>query len=648
MSARYGIRELPGRPQWPALLRRVGLLALLGCALWATDALSLYMRGTSAVGVDVGGRGDQNLVSGVYAAESDASGATYRWARASSAIGLRDLADIPNAELRLTIGGLPPAAGATQPVRVDLDTTTLVVPVMSAPRQYYLLPPAAALRDGTLMIRMQGATFAAPPDPRLVALRLDAADLSWARTTWPLPTPRLLLVQFALVLVWLGMGWRLGLPRWSLALIGACGVALLAWMTGYELATAQAWQMRALAQSALVLALLWNAAPLLQRLTPELGTRAEVRWLLAITALALVVRIVVLMYPPFGSHDLLIHRTRLLDVQRGQLFLFDTPSEFASQPTTVPPAFYIVASPLSLLTVDPAVALQGLYALLEGSSALLVAIVARQLGASARATRGAAIVAAALPIQMTILWWGFGPQMMGQWLLLLLLVFLTYRPTRTPVFWLAAALTLTLALLTHNGAVVLGGVAVAGYAGLGWLIAGGRRDLWLRWIGVLGASAAVAVLLLYADSLLTQLNVARDGAGAVPIAAEEAARVGRVWGGLRSSFRPLGYAGTGLSFVALVGKTRGWQRALIGAWLLSAAAFLAVDLVSGLQVRYAYFCVPFLCIGTGLVVAWLQRRGLAGRVAALLLLAVIVGSGTRLLVTGVFWDVKPTLTALTH
>lgn len=623
------------------------LLVLLA-GLLVADVVSLRLRPTQDYLLDVGYWGDQDVLRGVYAQEQDATGQTYRWTEAESGFFVQQFAVAQNPSLTLNVGGLPQSAGDHRVVGVALDTTDLALPVIAAARNYHMLLPPNALADGNLRIDITSAATVDPPDERAVAFRLDDLTISWPKQQFARPTFAMLLAQAAIVLVWVGIAWRLELPRWSLALVALAAISLLAWSTGYKLMMAMAWQMRLLFHSALVLACVWNAYPLLERCFPRLMTRSDMRRLLCITVIALGVRVLVGMFPPFGSHDLYIHRERLLDVQSGTLQLFDRPSEFGGQQTTVPPAFYMLVSPFTLLTRDPGVAIQGLYIFLEGTSALLIALVVLQLGGRVRAAMAAAIVAAALPIQMTILWWGFGPQIVSQWLLLLLLVLLTRSGDKPRWFWIGATLILTIALLTHNGAVVLGGSALAGYIALVWLFQPRYRREALHWGNVLLVSSAIAVLLLYGDVLISQLVSVQTGSTVVEQSDDTWARIGRVWDGLRSSFRPFGYVATIISLGLVIWRARAPYRWLVIAWLGSASLFLVVDLVLGLQVRYAYFSVPLLCAGLGFAIDWLMQQRVWGKLAGSAIVLFVCVMGIQLLLSGVFQGIKPTLTALTH
>ena len=629
--------------RWFSLALLAGLI-LAGVA--GANLFALRWRAAAPYLLDVGAWGDQQVLDGFYAPESDDAGATYRWTTDRSTFQVGGFARGPAAVLTLDVGGLPPSTQAPRPVAIALDRAPVNVPILAPSRQYRLLLPAGALADGNLDVVMTGEAAPAPPDRRQLGMRLDAISLGWAGSGWAYPAWQTLLVQCGLVLVWLAIGRRLELPSWSLVLIVALALPLLAGMTASLHLIAQAWQTRLLLGSLVLLGLAWSAEAWIARAFPAQLARGELRWLGLITVAAVAVRLGAIFFPAFESHDLYLHRKRLLDVQLGTLQLFDTPSEFASSRTIVPPAYYLLVSPLSLLTAGPAPGLQGLYAFVDGAAAFILAIFVRLLGGSARAARLAAILLAVLPIQFTALWWGFGPQVVSQALVLLLALLLAKaaRPTRDT--WLAAGALLLLVLLMHPGTAVLTGAWLGAYILLLWLLDSGARANALRWALLLVAASGLAVIMLYLDVVSLQLSGAARGA-TTPNRFTEADRIELIFRGLRSSLRPIGLPLSMLSLFMLVRHTGRHRRWLVAAWLLSAGSFFVVDLALGLQVRYAYFAVPLICAGLGLLLDRLMRRRwglLLGWSAVGYTMAV----GLQLWFAGVFAGVRPSLMALLH
>ncbi|NJO08047.1 MAG: hypothetical protein HC876_22415 [Chloroflexaceae bacterium] len=208
-----------------------------------------------------------------------------------------------------------------------------------------------------------------------------------------------------------------------------------------------------------VLVLLVGLYPRLTRLLPaadETQARAELRILLLLTVAMIGVRLVAGLFPTFDSHDWYIHEDRQYLFQQGNLLLFDKPAEFSKSLAIVPPAFYILVAPFSTLTVDTVPTTQGLYGFLDGVSVLLLALLVRQMGGSPRAARLALLLLGLFPIQYTALWWGFGPQVIGQALILLVAVFVAAPNLRGRWPWLVAGVVFCMIILTHNGVALLG------------------------------------------------------------------------------------------------------------------------------------------------------------------------------------------------
>jgi hypothetical protein len=313
-----------------------------------------------------------------------------------------------------------------------------------------------------------------------------------------------------------------------------------------------------------------------------------------------------------------------------------------------------------------------LYAFLDGASVLLLALFVRQIGGSARAARLALLALGLMPIQFTALWWGFGPQVIGQALFLLLVVFIAHGPLAERWLWLAAGLLFSIIILTHNGVALLGGFCLAGYVALTWLFHRDERSAWLGWGGVMLASGAIALLLLYIDVVALQLQGVSNNER-LAFTENDIFRVKYTLGSLCASFQPLSVLcdqhleGTAVasvppqigmtllsmllplaSLVVLLARTAGRQRWLIVAWMGSAGLFFAVDMAFGLQVRYAYFIVPLVCAGLALLLDRLMVRHRWAWLVAACLLTLIGIAGLSLWYEGVVPALKPSLRLLTH
>jgi hypothetical protein len=621
-------------------------------ALLAANLLSVWLQGSQHQ-LAVGFRADRYFVENFFDQEEDEQGTRYRWSREQSALVFADLPAVARASLRLEVGGIPGSAEQPRMLALTVDEQPwLTLPITAQQRRYMLLLPPDALRDGDLRVGLRSATSQLEPDPRALGVRLDGVTLGWAAGAWVLPTWHTLLAQWAIVLAALAGAWRLGLARRDLLVLAAGLVLLLAWMTGYDPFVAATWQQRLLVASLGLLLLAWSCFPHLAALLPNhaaqpAAARAELRLLLGLTVLVVGVRLLGALYPTFDSHDWYIHEERLLTFQFGSLLLFDKPAEFSRQVAIVPPAFYVLVAPLTLLTTNTVPTTQGLYALLDGCSVLLLALFVRQLGGSPRAARLALLVLAFLPIQFTALWWGFGPQVIGQALILLLLVFVAHQRPLPPLLWVVAGVVFLVLILVHNGVALLGGAWLAGYVALAWLLGRRERWRWLGWGAVAFGSALLALLLLYSEVVALQLQGVSNN-DRLAFTDEDVFRVWWTWGSLYASFQPLNLLLPLASLAVLLTQARAAQRWLVAAWLASAGAFFAVDMAFGLQVRYAYFVVPLVSAGLGLLLDRLIARHRLGWLVAGCLLALIIFAGLSLWYEGVVLADKPSLRPLTH
>ncbi|MCG8353651.1 MAG: hypothetical protein MI924_38295 [Chloroflexales bacterium] len=630
---------------WRWLMSLLGLY-LLFVGLVSVNLLALQAQ-QNRYDLDLGTRADLAFVENLLGWETDSLGETYRWTSSQSAVHFRSVAALSDVQLVLSLGGLPAGVQAPRLVELQLnDRPWATLPAQAEPRRYVFLLPAGALQNGDLRVTVSSEVSRVPPDRRDVGIRLDAVSLEWSADGLIWPNWRSLFVQVLTVLATLLIVWRFGVLWRGRIVISIVLVLLIGWMVWHDAFLAAMWVERLFAASLLGWGIAWGLLTLLRRLLPD-GGSSELRWLGIVMLIAVGTRLGGVFYPLFVSHDLYIHTDRLFDVLMGQLLLFDRPAEFNERIAIVPTAFYVLVAPLTLLTSNMGVAIQGFYAALDGLAALLVAILVRRMGGSRRAGLLAACIIAVLPIQFTALWWGFGPQIIGQWLSLAVFILAMVQPDGQKFYWISAAVVLCLMLLMHNGSAILGGFGLLGYLALIWMYE--RQDVvrWRGWGAILIASSLVAVLLLYLDVVLLQL---REFARAVPEegASNDALRMTLIGGGLQSSFRPIGLLLTVMSLGFLLRQTQSHPRRLVSAWLVSACLFLGVDVFLGLQVRYAYFTIPLVCAGLALLLDQLMTRRVYGTIAGWCVIAFISFVGLSIWYAGSIEGVKPTLTALTH
>lgn len=650
---------------WRRLARPLGLAALAVAAVLAANLLALRLT-PPGYSLDIGTRDDRAAVPGFHGPERDAAGTTYRWSSGDAALILRGPATGGPTMVALTLAWLPPGAEAPRAVALAVDGRPWAsIAAPDQPRRYRLLLPPGALADGELSLGLRSPTTVIPPDERPLGVRVDAVALAWPAGAWHLPPPIVLAAQLGLALLWTLVARQLGLGVVATAAVAVAMVAALVAHAALAPGLAAPWHGRLLGAGLACAAVIGGAARILPRAEPE-ASAGFIRALLLITLAALAIRLLGVLYPLFFAHDLLVNSGRLRNVQLGDLTLFDRPSEFSRRVAVVSPTVFVLALPGSLLG-DRGLALQGLYALLDGTTPLLVGLLARRLGLGERAALLAAGLIALLPMHLTALYWGFVKQIVGQWLTLLFMVVVAGPTPRRGLGWAAATTLCAVNFLIHPGGLLLAGIALGLYLLAGvWprlrdvaagrvpprqALAGPELAYWRGWIGALLVASALALAVQYAEAARLMVGGMLDGSTATPDStnqlSDQAALLNQIWVGLNASFAPLPLALAGAGLGALLWRTAGRARLLVGAWLASALLFLAVDIITAQQVRYGYFSAPIVCAGVAaLLEPWLPRR--LGRIVAWALVALVVVSGLALWGSAVFSGVKPSVNPLTH
>lgn len=619
---------------------------------------------------------------GFYEAEQSDLGVTYRWTADEALLTLRG--PMTRAPVRLTVqlGGVPPGAEVPRAALLSLDEvpwTTLSA--VEIPRQHHLLVPAGTLARGTFRLGFSSTTTVVPPDPRPLGVRVDRVRLVWPAQQWLLPAPVLLVTQMSLLMLWLVVAQWLGVHRTWFTQREATGVAQgrsASWQhlvgpaiaglmavglfthTTLELWVAAPWQLRLLGGSIVATLMVWAAGQLVPRLQPGLSADM-LRLLLLITFAALIVRLLGVLYPLFGGHDFYLHDRWMTLVQLGNLIIYDSPSEFGGRLVRVSPTIYTLLMPTTLLGGNR-LAMQYVPALLEGTTPLVVGLLALRFGQSERTAVIAAALIAMLPIQFTALYWGFVSQIVGQWLaLVLLLVLAGALPTgRVARWWIG--LLVTIIFLIHPGVLLLLGTCLGlvmvtefivwqRHSGLPWQQRWRDEALawWRGWLVILVGAGLVALTVQYADTARLMLAGVMHGTpeatGAAP--PDPAGIYRQIWVGLNASFAPLPLVLVGIGAGFLLWRTQARARRIVGAWLGSAIIFLLVDLITWQQVRYGYFSVALVCIGIAALLTPLSRSW-PGRLLIWGILLFVSGAGLWLWFAAIALGVKPSVNPLTH
>ena len=621
-------------------------LALL--FLLALPPLWLSLVQAPALRVDIGVWGDHTYLSGVNAIETSST-EDYRWTTARADLVMPNMSERYQL-LRLRAHGWRPAGAASPTIRLDLAGAEWGSLAMAPQMRLYsvLLPRDSA----SPQIRLGfNSPIYTEPGGRQLGVALDWVELrgvgpAASPTLWQIGGQALLLALLALLL------WALQLPgNWAPALAALLSAALVSANLRQPLWVSQtlaAW----LALAALLLLATWLLTPWLRRgFEPWLSPgQMRIAWALLVAALAL--RLAGAVHPLFNAHDLDVHTGWLEAMSQGQLYLYSTPGEFRGQQTFNPPAGYLLLLPLGLALPDERLAIQVGVALVDALGCLLLVALARELRLPGRAALLALALYLALPINTTMLWWGFATNALAQTLGLLLLWALL-RLLRRPALGEAALFSAALAaaLLTHVGALALAAAMLGLCVVLGWhrLPSQSRAALFASLLAV-GALALVFYLSVAIGPLLGQRGAGLDlGRSFAKAWAARDLRSALIASGPLLGFLPTTLALTPLGLALLLGARiqHPLLRPLVVAWLVVCLLFLAADFGLGLVVRYVYFAAPLVCLAVGALLAALWGRQ-GGRLLAVALALLVAWSGTALWVAGVLERVKPSVLPLTH
>jgi hypothetical protein len=628
------------------VLRGLTLPLAVLCAAALLVAAQAYLLTARRVAPDLGAgsREAEQVLGGVYDVEADARG-MFRWSSGRSQIHFEQVARGDAVVLVLSLGP-PPQALAGAPVRLGLgDRASVMISADAQPRRYQVLIPEDALRGGDLTVELRSATVAVVPDVRQVGVRIERASvrslgkhLIWPAAGRVIPQT-VLLALAALLLVRLRVR-----PRWAIALVALIALGLLAaFQSQYLLFTT--YVARLAVALALLLALTLWALPLLERTAAWAGPPRVLRafWCAALLACAL--RLIGSLYPLFSAYDLKLNVDRLLSTLAGTLVMTNQAFEFRGAVTVYPPGPYLVLLPGLLLGLAPGLLVQAGIALLDGLSVLATGLLARRLGLSPLGALIAAFAAALAPISLTSLYYGHTAQLFGQALMapLALTLLIAFERPR-PRYWFAAGTLLSIALLTHIGVTIL---AVA-WLGMLWLALGLRRSVapavWRCLTLTLLLSGAIGALFAYAP--VAAMKIAELGSVGTKVLQDDTrpaySLIARAFW---ISFHPLGIllALPGLFLLRRLPRGAGL---LVGCWLAAVALFWAVEMLTGLQVRYLVFLAPLVAIAVGMLLDKLAALSAAGRVAAYAVLGLVLAQSCALWYAGAFANVAPSMVPL--
>jgi hypothetical protein len=617
------------------------LVLVIGALTLLCADIALLRMHPGGYAVAIGNYRDKPFLERANYQETAPDGTTYRWTTANSTLRLNQIGVVRHAALRLDLGGRPEAGQ----LRLTLNGQPWIsLAALTHPRRYTLLLPPDLPEE--LAIGLHIPTFSPRGDSRKLGVKVEGFTLMLARDAAPLPVSAQYIAQLAILLAAqlaaIRLGWR---PRMQALLVLLLALALAALLSG-ALLLAYAYLPR-LAIAALALAALtWLLLPLAERALPWAGDTREIRLLWALMLGACAIRLIGVMYPTFAGQDLGLNLGRLFKTIAGQMVVIAPSSEFANGLTIYPPGPYLAVLPGATLIGAYGLLLQGVLAILDGATALLIALVARRLGGNRDAARFALLLYAGSLPAFAALEFGFSAQIYGQWFTapLALLLLAQDTPPR-PRTWLLAAVLLLMGMFSHIGVAILG-VTWMGVTLLLTLPRDWRSALW--GMGLLVAGGLLALGLLYIDITAVTLShasgtlVDRSGdglIGATPL----------LFKGALLAYSAVGLALLPLGLLLSAGHAAGWGRqAPPLALLLTALLFFTVDLLLAVQVRYLYFALPLALAAIATVLGRLAARGAWGRYAAWALALALLLQGASAWYSAAFGDIQISMTPLTH
>jgi len=630
------------RTTWFALAL---LLALALPLLWFS------LIAAPAIRVEVGMRGDDTYLSGFNEPEKNST-ASFRWTGGAAELRLPNLSSRYQ-ELRIHAHGWRPAGVESPVVQLDLAGQPWAsIQTQRDLRIYHVLLPRNAASP-IIDVGFVTPVYSTPNDDRELGFGLDWLELheldrAAGPTFWQFGGQAVLLGLALLLLGILALPWG-----WTLATALLLAITLLGANVRQPLWVSAALGGWLIEIGLIVVATLLLAPPLKRWLSLWMSPRqANIAWALLAGALAL--RLLGATHPLFDIHDIGFHHIWLDEATQGSLYIFSAPSEFQNRPTFNPPAGYVLMLPLQLLLPTERLTLQVGLALGDALGCLFLLLLARELGLRPRAGLLALALYLALPINMTILWWGFATNVLAQsagLALLWSLLRLARHPARLELATFAVICVIS--LLMHVGALVLIVALLGACLVFGWV----RLAPPARAATIGGLLLAVTLTALFYFSAVIDPLLSRPVGAPIPPSladtfarswAARAIKLDYIGQAFVLGFLPLPLALVPLGLFQMLRQRspNPLGRPLIVAWLLVSLLFMSVYFGLGLLVRYIYFATPLICLALGVLLDRLWRRG--GRLMTLALVLLVVASGLALWVAGVLLGVKPSLLPLTQ
>ena len=579
------------------------------------------------------------LVSGAFPVERDeASGLTFAWTGPDLTIRIPEIDRRRDWTLSLRARSARPDP-ATNPLLAFYADGLLITTARStqAFETIRITVPARPQRPRGAVIRMavDRTIVPGPGDARALGVMLDEVTLAPAGFAWP---PVGALVSAAVSAAALGGGFALFASAPAAAgavLLLALGqAAILSRGFGpYSSYPAKIVVLAAWIAVALALGAAWTH---MRGLRPS----AAARFVIVFSAAALFLKLLVLLHPGMPVGDAMFHAHRFQGVLAGNLYFTSVAPGNYTFP--YPPGFYLFAAAFARLAARGA----GDMDLLRIASLAVDAVAGAAIYLAARrnwpapwAAVAAVVLYQMIPLEFRVFTVGNLTNAFAQSMAVIALAIVCAagidRAWNRNVVLLTAVLAV--ASMSHTGTFPLLCVAcLATGALLRWKGAAGVRPLSAAvWIAS-GVAVLLAVVLYYAHfgdtyraefvRLSTETAAAAPDAGGRSIGARAASvpMYLRLYLGLA----PLLLASVGAWALFQSGR-RDRATLTIAGWTLSCLAFLALGVLTPVDMRYYLASVPVVALAGAAGASSLWSSGQLGKGAAVVLLATVCAEGIR-------------------
>lgn len=619
---------------------RAAAAAIIG-ALIGASAAALFYTWHPAFTLEF----DRDLprnVGGIYGPERDAAtGVTFAWTSDDAVVRLPGLDRRADWTLHLRVRGgrAAPAVNPAMTVLADgivLDTRQTGTDFADID---VVVPRRPERRGLTLGIRSSSAFVPGPGDPRRLGLMLDRLSIVPSGVVL---VPRPALDGAALSSAAMGaaialLGVTPGSAIGAAVLVGAGDAAVIT--RGFGPFTDYP---AVVVRLAVWLAIAMTALTQIVELRRRQALRNTARFAAAFSASALFLKLLVLLHPNMGVGDTMFHAHKLQGVLAGNLYFTSiAPGGYAFP---YPPGLYVFASLFAGLVHRGAGDMALLRIVCTSADAvaglLLYALVVRNWDNRLAAAMTVAIYHL-IPLSFSVLTTGNMSNSFAQSAAVAALVGMAWPAATRQWRWsVILCAVLLAAFLSHTGTLATL-FASAVFIAVLFVLRGGSevRRAGARVALVTVTAAAIAVAVYYAHFMPTyRAEFARIGHETVTAARDAGGRT--IGDRLRGVPYSIGiFIGAPVMLLAFVGAVELARRTgrdrltlALGGWMLGCVVFLAVGILTPVDMRYYLAALPAIAIAAGYGAAWAWNDGWpphrpALRLSALVFLGAALSAG---------------------